>query len=212
MGFPSADTTSLSDADALIALNASQREVCDDIDMYMTEASTTYSLSSGAGATTFGSVPSDYNSLVVAWIMDNATNTSRVLGRIDRLTHAFKYPPLSSEVGGFPQVLLRWGTALFVRPKTDKAYTLQFDYLKYLADLSASGDHNDLTDQRAPLVIQRAAAWACEELLGGLSRDADDHMKKYDALLMKAHKHNVAERMSGASFRVKPCHTQRRFA
>ena len=210
LAFPSGDTTSLSAADALTMVNLAMRDVQTEIDLFWCEASTTYALASGAGATTFGNVPADYNRLVVVWILDDSLNTSKALGRIERLDFATKYPPLASEATGFPQVILRWAKALFVRPKTDKAYTLRMDYMAYLADLSAASDNNDITNNCSPMIVARAAELACTDLFGWQD-EAVKHNATFGKELTKWHHHNVAEKMSGSrGFRVRAPHQRRR--
>ena len=210
LGFPSTDTTALSNADALTFLNLALRDIQTDIDLYWCEKNTTYSIAVGAGATTIGDVPSDYNRMIVFWILDDATNSSNALGRIDRITFVEQYPPLASETSGTPSKILRFGKALFVRPIADKAYTLRLDYLGYLTDLSASTDDNDITNNLSSCVVERAAYLLSSEGFGGLRQDAEGHQEKYLEHLARWHKHNTAERVAGASYRMKPPHSRRR--
>lgn len=180
-------------------LNEAQREICKLRSWVWMRKVATLTLAAGA---TSVAMPADFKELCPArspihYTTDDGTLTPLdLVTREQRIRRSYLYPILS--VRGF----LDWTTSppsLNIYSAAEAAIDFNVSYFGYLPNLSASTDHNTLTDDYPEMLLAKAKACALLTVNDPLAGDLETVFeKKFDA----ARKHDAYASVAGTQLRL----------
>lgn len=135
-----ANATRLPDGVRGDVINIAQRRLCRMFDLPANEKSDTFLTVAG---TRDYSLPSDWSRPHTLWYRHPTTGAVVFLDLLSKERFDLTHPDAARQ--GLPSAYTIWGSTLQLGPTPDRVLTLNRNYYTILADLSADGDTNGLT-------------------------------------------------------------------